>query len=372
MECETCNTKQKTVYQCDKCNRLLCRACANLSASEVKVLELKGDRTLKFECPVCLKFDTHMLLKNIIDDKEKIIASKDEIILLLKQKIEDLNTKQKLNPLFSDILKNPKTNETNNISKSALHVIIKPKNKQNTDKIKSDLFKHIKPAELKICINGTRNTKNGSLLVKCSNKSDIESLKREIEKKFDTDYEIQVPKMRNPCFKIIGYTAITEDDLNYDLIESNIREQNHFIQSDDELRVTYVKHRNKNDRTYTIYGECTSALFHKFMAMKKIFINWERYPIYEHMSIQKCFKCQEFYHKSDTCPNEQKCEYCAGNHLIKDCPKTQKKCSNCVQANSKYNLKYDVNHKATDGKCPAYMYLVNILRSKIDYGTNGC
>lgn len=372
MECEICNTRQKSVYQCDKCNRQLCKTCGNLSASEAKVLELKGERTLKFECPTCLKFDTHMLLRNIIENKEKIIASKDEIIVLLKQKIEDSDSNQK--PLFCDILKKPTTTSTINqafVPKSVPHLIIKPKKKQNADKIRSDIHKSINPAELKICINGTRNTKNGSLLVKCSNRSDIETLRKEMENKLDTDYEIQVSKMRKPRFKIIGYTKNTEDDLNYKLIESNIREQNDFIQTNDELQVTFVK-KNRNDKTYTIYGDCSPPLFHKFMRMKKVFINWERYPVYEDISIQRCYNCQEFYHKNDACPNEKKCEYCSGSHSLKDCPKVQKKCTNCVKANAKFNLKYNVDHEASDSKCPAYEYLINILRSKIDYGDNGC
>lgn len=374
MECEICNTKQKSLYKCDNCNRQLCKACGKLSASEVKVLEIKGDRILKFECPKCLNFDTHMLLKSIVHDKEEIIVSKDEIINLLRQKIEDLESKQRQDPSYSDILRKPVMTDTNqlHVTKSVPHLIIKPKNQQKVERIRSDLQKNIKPAELKLCINGTRNTKNGNLLVKCSNMSDIETLKNEIDSKLHEDYEAQVSKMKAPRFKIIGYRADNEEDLNYELIEAHIREQNHFIQKNDDLEVTYIKQNRKN-KTHTIHGKCSSSLFHKFMGMKKVFINWERYPIYEDISIQRCFKCQEYYHKSDACPNEERCEYCSGDHSLKDCPKKQKKCTNCIKTNAKFNLMYNVNHEASDSSCPAYEYLISILRSKIDYGgNNGC
>lgn len=62
--------------------------------------------------------------------------------------------------------------------------------------------------------------------------------------------------MKNPSF-IVEYTTNSEDDSNYDLIESNICVQNNVMQTNDELHVTYIKKRNKNDKTNTLYGECT-------------------------------------------------------------------------------------------------------------------
>lgn len=62
----------------------ICRSCGNLlSVSKVKVLEL-----LEFECAKCHTFETQILLKNIMEEKEKIIKCKDEIIVLLRQRIQ--------------------------------------------------------------------------------------------------------------------------------------------------------------------------------------------------------------------------------------------------------------------------------------------
>lgn len=80
-----------------------------------------------------------------------------------------------------------------------------------------------------------------------------------------------------------------------------------------------IKQRSKNDK-HMPYTE--KVHHHKF---EKNVINWKRYKINEHNSIQRCFNGQEFYHKSDTHPNEKKYGYCAGNYSINDCPKTQKR-----------------------------------------------
>lgn len=108
------------------------------------------------------------------------------------------------------------------------------------------------------------------------------------------------------------------------------------------------------------------------MSIKKVCIQWERYPIYEDIGIQRCFNCQEYYHKNNTCHNKTVCEYCSGDHNIKECNKRHKKCLNCENANKKFNLDYDINHGASDKDCPSYKYLIQVLRNKIDYGhTNG-
>lgn len=56
---------------------------------------------------------------------------------------------------------------------------------------------------------------------------------------------MQISKMRKPRIKIIGYMADTEVDLNRDTITGNIHEQNHFIQANDEIQITFVKKISK-------------------------------------------------------------------------------------------------------------------------------
>lgn len=96
-------------------------------------------------------------------------------------------------------------------------------------------------------------------------------------------------------------------------------------------------------------------------------ILWERYPVYEDLNIPRCFRCQEYYHKISNCKNECVCEFCAGHHEVKNCPKVDKKCKNCVSANEKYKTNYDINHESSCNECPSYKYFLGVLRSKINY-----
>lgn len=369
MECDVCKKKDNVnlkLFSCDGCSKHICIKCSNLTSSEVKVLELKTGRILRFHCHKCRQFDTFNLLHKTIEDKMAIITSKEEIISLLRQKIEDLekaNDKNLKIPLYSQILQNKPT-----ISSESLHLnsipslIITPKNKQNADITKSDLQQNIKPADLKVGIKNTRITKNGGIIVKCHNRNDVETLRKEAVNKLK-DYEVKITKMRQPRFKITGY----QGELDVEEIEACIRDQNQVVEENDELKVTFIKH-NRKSNTHTIYGECSPLLFHKLLNIKKVFVQWMRYPIYEDITIQRCFKCQEHYHKDTQCANKTVCEHCAEEHNVRECPKLHKKCNNCSKANIKYNLNYNVNHEASDPECPSYQYLIKVLRGKIDYG----
>lgn len=370
MECDVCKDKNRDVFKCDGCRLGMCKTCAGLTSSEVKVLQL-NTRVMIFHCKKCLSFETCTLLKNTIEDKTRIILSKDEIISLLKKKIEDLESTQQNSGLtgtsgtsYSNALTSSVKQSQSKLTNYNLpSLIIKPMQNQNIKKIEADLKLNIKPSELKIAIRGTRNTANGHLIVKCQNKQDLEALKKEADKKLN-GYEIEIPKLRKPRIKITGYDGmIGKEDL-----EKCIREQNHFITTNDDLKITFVK--RIKDR-YTVFGECSPSLFHRFMAVGRVFIGWERYPIYEDIGVTRCFKCQEPLHKSDTCSNQPSCGKCSGQHDYRECDNgSQKECKNCMLANQKYKLKYKTDHGAADPDCPSYQYLVTVLRSKIDYGAN--
>lgn len=371
MECDVCNLKEKintkdntpNLYLCDGCRKPYCKTCAPLTASEVKVLILK-ERVMKFYCKKCLSMDTLFLLQKTIEDKNEIITTKEEVIALLKNKIEELQRNsvncEPNTMTYSSALQKTTDNRITTIPS----LIIKPKQQQNPELTKNELRQKIKLSELKVGIKNSRPTKNGSLIIRCHSRREMEILKNEAEKNLQ-NYEIQLTKLRNPRFKIVG----CEGNLNEEELETCIRAQNQFIADSDEMKITFVK-EIKSKHTHTIYGECSPELFSKFMAVKKIFVGWESCPIYEDISILRCYKCQGYYHKSDNCPQKiEKCEYCAGNHSVKDnCPKNMKKCINCVDANNKYNLNHEVTHLASDPICPSYQYLLGVLRSRINYG----
>lgn len=99
----------------------------------------------------------------------------------------------------------------------------------------------------------------------------------------------------------------------------------------------------------------------------KLCIDYKVCSIYEHVSILRCFKCNQYNHSVNNCPNEESC----GNsheYKTKTClSNNPNKCINCINANKKFNPKLDVNHTSFDISCPTYLRLVNQRKVNIDY-----
>lgn len=372
MECDVCNEikDSKEIFNCDGCKILICKSCGKLTSSEVRVLQM-STRVMKFNCTKCMKNETFSLLHKIIETKDELIQSKEATIVskemiidMLQKDLEALkNSKQiptmsytPLKTYASTLSNSQKLPQTNLPS-----IIIKPKKEQSSNTTRADVHNTIKPSELKIAVQNMRPTKNGGIVIKCPTRNDIEVLQKEANNKLNRNYEIEVTKMRKPRIKIAAFNL----DLDESEIEKCIKEQNQIFAKEDELKITYIKKRK--DRDSIIYGECTAGLFHKLMSIKKVFIKWQRFPVYEDISFNRCFKCQEFYHKITECQRKVVCPYCSEEHEYKMCPKSQIKCNNCTIANEKYNTNHDTNHEAADPVCPSYKYHLQILRSKINY-----
>ncbi|XP_055633013.1 myosin-VIIa-like [Toxorhynchites rutilus septentrionalis] len=71
-------------------------------------------------------------------------------------------------------------------------------------------------------INGLRNGKNGTVVVSASDKTSIELIKVNVEKKLGQDYEVKIPEALRPTIKIIGFSEeMNENDLKVALLKQN-------------------------------------------------------------------------------------------------------------------------------------------------------
>ncbi|CAG9771449.1 unnamed protein product [Ceutorhynchus assimilis] len=239
MECVICEeTKSKEVFNCDGCRNPICKSCGGLSASEVKVMELRGKRVMRFNCPRCINLETCKLLQDVIDSKNANIDDKVEIISMLKTQIEELkktnenkNTYDYAEKSYAGVTSRPPAKDRLNIP----NLIIRPKQIQDVTKTKEDITKKINPSELNIGIRGMRATGNGNIVIKCPTKQEVEDLKRAAESVLQNKYEIITTTMMRPKIKIPGY----EGNEPKQQIEQIIRNQNEWINDTDEIKMKF-------------------------------------------------------------------------------------------------------------------------------------
>lgn len=82
MECDVCKSTgtKDNIFPCDGCKKKCCKNCSKLTATELKVIQLK-ERVMKFLCDSS-RHTTCLL--NTIEDKNQLIKGKEEIIYMLK------------------------------------------------------------------------------------------------------------------------------------------------------------------------------------------------------------------------------------------------------------------------------------------------
>ena len=125
---------------------------------------------------------------------------------------------------------------------------------------------------------------------------EVDKLKTSIEKNLGQTYSITESKLRNPRIKIPNVPhRYSEEEL-----ENIIREQNPLVVEQEHFKIVYIK-KLREGECVTVYAECSPIFFHNFMFNKKIYMGWERVPVYEDVSVLRCFKCQLYHHKGNDC-----------------------------------------------------------------------
>lgn len=315
-------------------------------------------RLLKFHCAKCRQNEIIDYLKNTITDKENIIQDKNTIIQMLQEKIDNIEKSQ---ISYAAAAAKPISPPPSQIIKNIPAIIIRPITHQPAQTTKYDVQKAINPREISVPINSVNTTNDGKMVIKCATEEATRILTTEIETKLNEKYKIELSKMKKPRIKIIGGNV----EMSEIEIEKCLREQNSFIKETDYMKVTFILRTSKGKQI--IFAECSGELFSKMMDAKKVFLGWERNPVYEDLMIPRCKRCFAYDHKEANCRNKESCTYCGGEHRINDCPREQKQCCNCIRSVSKYKLTYDTNHEANNRDCPTLKYYTQRFKNSIDY-----
>lgn len=313
------------------------------------------------ECRDCLGRSSEMM-EILTALRAEVLSLRDEMAdlrVMVAQNGREADNKQGLRS-YADTFR---TGEKPALAASAPTLVIKPLKGQKVDRARREVRDKVIPASLKIGIKGYKETKQGDIVVKCQTRQEVEVLKTAVERSLAGEYLASIPKKRNPRLKIVGYTG----EGNEGEIESDIRKQNKWISDDDMMKVVHIK-KMKNRNTSNIYIECSPGLYHKAMKAQRVFMNWERYRIYEDLNLSRCYNCQGYNHKSANCVRRVSCGNCSGEHERSECNSVVKRCVNCDLANNKFSTGYNVDHAAADPGCPSTLYHTNILRSRINYG----
>ena len=126
--------------------------------------------------------------------------------------------------------------------------------------------------------------------------------------------------------------------------------------------------RQRNQRypkRYHAAIECTPRLYRMLVHLGRVNLADERHRVKPFVAFTQCFRCCGFGHTAAKCQEKNPtaaacCPFCSEGHALGSCPKKGKEtakpcCGNCKQENEKFNTKHNIEHMATDWKCPTLM-----------------
>lgn len=369
MECPVCNlppdkAKGRELIQCDLCRESECNTCTGISVSEQRVLQLKGTRVLSYTCKKCRNFgrklnNIEILIQEEINKMHKII--------------EEQNTKiTKQNELIADLLddiknqKECKVNETYaNITKRNTEVlIVKPREKQESNKTKNDLKEAIDPKTLAIAVENIKEGKEGAVIINCNNSSTKDKIKEKVENEMGNHYNVTEGTQKNPKIIIRGVEEEFIEGTD-DFIIDSIKEQNELETEESTKIQVYSKYKQKDKvNKGNVVLTVSPGLKNKICQIGKINIGWRRCVAHEFFTIIRCFKCARYGHIAGKCENNVTCYNCAGQHQTTDCKANYFKCINCVETNNKFKKSLDVNHAVNDSECACYKRILDMEARK--------
>ncbi|XP_074099509.1 uncharacterized protein LOC141527762 [Cotesia typhae] len=294
----------------------------------------------------------------------KTFVQQEFLKMELEWKEEVLNRKDNNVPL-------PNTDSYNSsnesVSKTPIFkvnpIIVEPLQQQDSNTTINQLKDNIDVAELGINITKLTNRPNGTIVIDVEAEADRTRLTNEIHDKLSSTLIVKKFNKKLPKVKIVKLDQtimkLNDDKIVRDLCIQNQWNDLHDVSNNDDLVSVVTKYTTTNGLGSLIL-EVHPSLHDKIIKSGTVKFGWQKYRIYNHSNIIRCFRCWGFNNFADKCTKNEICRLCSGNHNERDCKSDEKKCINCSELNLKLTeSNFNINHHATYISCSAYLRLVN-------------
>lgn len=204
-------------------------------------------------------------------------------------------------------------------------------------------------------ITKIRRGSNGTVILGCKTGEEIAKLKTTVQNKLGDNFKVTESLQMKPKLKIVYIDEEEWKRSDEELINTIKKHNKSGIYEESNMRIV-KRVKNQSDRKGktegTIIIEVDERTNELILSQGKINIGWKRCPVFNHISVKRCFKCWGYHHIARNCIRNVVCHKCAGNHNSNECATNEKKCINCIYKNQTYNLKIKDDHNALSPDCP--------------------
>lgn len=381
---------------CDMCKKTFHNTCVT-ELSRTVIQMISSCKNYCWYCDMCMDTARNLMnvaatvndLKNMVNEHAKLISEQNKVISELKSSVLKTNAKETPSisankRRYADVInwadesvtpvstkdsavKRQRRLENNSVVKDKKSydplLIIKSKDQNSAGNMKSDIKKLINP--MNDPVRNLRQTAKGNIVVHCKDHNAVEEIKKKLNDKVGSVYDIDKPKETKPVIKMVGIN----EHMSETEILSCLRKQNEIITNESEIDVIKVKEVKINgNKYYTAYVTCDIKTFNGIMNKGRLYVSWDVVKCYEMVNLNRCYKCCEYGHFDKECKREEyRCPKCAGNHKLAECESNTVCCINCSEFSQKQKMVLDTNHYAWSEKCPVLQRRMKRVKDKIRY-----
>lgn len=315
------------------------------------------------------------LIKNMYNKSIELAAENNILQNLLKDKIDHMEERiveriqrQKNEGTIPTSYASIAANKNTPKQVTQFKIVVKPKNKQESDETKQQIKEQVDPVTRKIGINGLKRARNGQIEIYLPTETDKNKIKAILTK--DQKLEVEEKKRNNPRLIIDNIDMELEKD---EEIIQTMLEQNDNINGQmtyDEFRGktkirTHIKSKYR-EGTKRVIMEVTADL-RRIMIQDKINIGWRRGGAKDYLTGVQCYNCCGIGHTSKHCNTITTCGNCAGQHTTGECREEIAFCILCHIENERYGKNINTYHICRDGRCETIERIKTNIKKSIDY-----
>lgn len=363
-KCKTCNlviSSRRPGVSCNgSCGGLYHIQCIDIPADIFA--SVSKYPSFAWRCESCCKHPfpwDPRYVEQMLDDKIKFAVSEIESKL---EKLKDelvVMTANKCNQAINN------SKSYSSVLKCEAAVIIKPRaQNQKNSATKADVLTNVNPVDNNINISRVKNTKDGGILIGCSDIEEISKFKNLAINKLNANYEIKDVKNLSPRIRIVGMSEKFEE---HELVDY-IKHQNKSLCSNSfECKLLKFWSTKRNKDIYQAVLQIDVVTYNNIMAAGrgKLFVGFDMCDVYDSIDIRRCYKCCGFNHTSVQCKSKECCPKCGGGHSVKDCTSNVLKCTNCDNYARIHKTEMNADHAAWDYDCFVYKQQVSDFKSRM-------
>lgn len=372
-DCKKCKKKvlpNDKAVMCCLCSRWIHTSCSKISDDNYASINSLGSLVMWFCESDRRKIKSLVIAEgnsreDAVFEELKVVTSKLDDI---SKKLEDTTKLDQISKKLED--KQPSVSYASvligstNQSTTNLGMVIKPKvdgaNCKDTEKAVRDSIDLVK---INAGVTKIRHVQNGGVYLGARTGNELQKLKDEATNAMGHNFEIYIPKLRLPKVVIRGVgREYANDEFVNELMQTNPG-----FDENDHVKVVYHRQVKQHNGTKWMYFLEVSGRTYSKIVDRHVNIDFQSQVVREYVDVLRCYKCQQYGHKSTNCNAEEICGKCSGNHKFSCCNEANLQCMNCKAYNTQYQTNLSVDHVCGSRSCHQQIEMMKKQKERINY-----